>query len=399
MRTRSDMMRPRFLRPVIAAVAVVGLLASARTANAQAFTPGNLVIYRVGDGVAGLSNTGAAIFLDEYTTTGTLVQSIALPSSGANAIIASGTATSEGFLTRSPNGQFLTVTGYNRPVGGTGSVVSTLSTNVPRSVAVIGAGGTIVGRADLTDWSSGNNPRSAVTTNRTDIWVAGAAGGVRYTTAGSSTSTQLSTTVTNVRNVNIFDGQLYVSTGSGSAVRVGTVGTGTPTTAGQTITNLPGFPTDGSPYAYQLLDLDGSVAGPDTLYVASDDAGAVTKYSLVSGNWVSNGTVGVAGDAYRGLTARVSGGVVELYATRKGGNGAAGGGELVLLSDPSGYNGAFTATPTLLATALTNTAFRGVEFVPVPEPTTVLAVAAGGLGLVRLARRRRAQVVKSVATA
>lgn len=64
-----------------------------------AFTPGNLVIYRVGDGANTLTNTGNAVFLDEYTTAGVLVQSVPMPTtaSGSNVpFIASGTATSEG---------------------------------------------------------------------------------------------------------------------------------------------------------------------------------------------------------------------------------------------------------------------------------------------------------------
>lgn len=43
------------------------------------FTPGNLVVYRVGTGSGSLSSVGTPVFLDEYTPLGTLVQSIALP--------------------------------------------------------------------------------------------------------------------------------------------------------------------------------------------------------------------------------------------------------------------------------------------------------------------------------
>jgi hypothetical protein len=39
--------------------------------------------------------------------------------------------------------------------------------------------------------------------------------------------------------------------------------------------------------------------------------------------------------------------------------------------DTSGFNGSFSGTPTLLATAGANTAFRGVALTPVPEPATV----------------------------
>src|SRR5262245_51312858 len=71
-----------------------------RSVRADAsFTPCNLVVYRVGTGSGSLLNSGNAVFLDEYTPAGTLVQSIPLPAtaSGSNhQLIASGTATSEG---------------------------------------------------------------------------------------------------------------------------------------------------------------------------------------------------------------------------------------------------------------------------------------------------------------
>jgi len=76
------------------------------------FTPGNLVIFRVGDGVAALSNAATAIFLDEYTPAGVLVRTIAVPSAGGSAMTATGNATTEGIVTRSQNGAglFLAVT-------------------------------------------------------------------------------------------------------------------------------------------------------------------------------------------------------------------------------------------------------------------------------------------------
>src|SRR5262249_41067577 len=304
--------------------------------------------------------------------TGTLVQTIALPTtaSGNNKqLIASGVATSEGLMTRSANGGYLVVTGYARDLGGSGSGAGTASASAPRVVGLIGADGSVDPSTALTDFADANNPRGAVTTNGTDIWVGGAAGGVWYATKGSTTSNQLSTTILNIRQTGIFDGQLYIGTASGSAIRIGAVGTGLPTTSGQTITNLPGFVTSGSPYGFFLADLNPSVAGVDTLYYCDDTnttgVGGVTKYSLVNGSWVSNGVVGSSSDAYRGLTATVSGTTITLYATRKGGSTAAGGGELVSLVDSSGYNGTLTGTPTLLATATANTSFRGVAFAPV----------------------------------
>ena len=340
------------------------------------FTPGNLVIYRVGSGTGSLVNTGNPVFLDEYTPMGTLVQTVALPTTASGAqkqLIASGTATSEGLLTRSADGQYLLLTGYAADLGGATNLTASSSSTISRTVGRVNSAGSIDTTTALTDAASGSNPRSVSSANGTDLWITGGAGGIRYFTVGVSTSTQISTTLTNLRQTNIFDGQLYISTASGTSVRVGTVGTGLPTTSGQTIANLPGFPaTTGSPYGFFFADLSPAVPGVDTLYVADDSATALTKYSLVAGNWTSNGTVGTSTDAYRGVTGTVSGTTVTLYATRKGGSGTTGGGEFASLVDASGYNGAFSGTPTLRATATANTAFRGIALAPTPVNAAII---------------------------
>jgi hypothetical protein len=178
---------------------------------------------------------------------------------------------------------------------------------------------------------------------------------------------QLSTTVTNLRQINVFDGQLYTSTASGTAVRLGAVGTGVPKTAGQLITNAPGLASSGgSPYGFFFADVNAAVPGVDVLYIADDAAAALTKYSLVGGSWTSNGTVGTSADAYRSVTGIVTGTKVQLYATRRGGSSGTGGGELVSIADEAGYGGAFVATPAVVATAAVNTVFRGVALAPAP---------------------------------
>lgn len=343
------------------------VITSVNQVSRAQFTAGNLVIYRAGSGVGSLANTGNPVFLDEYTPAGVLVQSVAMPTtvSGANKqLVVSGTATSEGLLTRSSDKRYLVLTGYASNIPAGSSLAGTTGSAVNRIIGLVDNAAVINTTTGLTDFASGNNPRGAFSTNGTDLWGVGGAGGIRYATIGSSTSTQLSTTTTNLRGVNAFGGQIYVSSSSG-ATRVATVGTGLPTTSGQTITNIPGSPSSlPSPYAFFFADLDAGVAGVDVVYVADDGTGALTKYSLVSGSWVSNGVVGVDADDYRGLTGVVSGGTVTLYATRKGGSTATGGGEFVSLTDASGYNGAFSGTPALLATAATNTAFRGIALAP-----------------------------------
>ncbi len=351
---------------------ILSLISFTCYVHSQSFGAGNIVVVRVGVGQEQLSNTGAPVFLDEYTPGGTFISQTIIPSTaiGANkSLILGGTGSSEGMLTRSADGQYLALIGYNRnlPISiGDPALSGTSSASVNRSVARIDASKNIEVTTSLTDFATGGSPRSVVTTNGTDFWGGGGAGGVRYFTLGATTSTQISTTITNSRVVNIFDNNLFVSSQTG-AYRLGQMGTGLPTSNGQTLVNLPGFPTaTGSPFQFVFIDLNASVAGPDVVYVA-DEATGLLKYSLVGGSWMANGLVGAAADVYRGLTGyknSIDNSVV-LFATRKGGTGASGGGELVTLTDNTGYNNSIgNPTVTILATAANNQAFRGVAMAP-----------------------------------
>jgi Bacterial Ig-like domain (group 3) len=347
---------------------------SARTSDAQGsgFTPGDIVVYRVGDGSSSLSGSGSAVFLDEYAPDGTLVRSVPLPTAadGANQpLVASGSASSEGGLTLSGDGQHLVATGYDTALG-TSGLADSAAADLPRTVASVDASGTVDSSTALTDFSDGNNPRSAVSQDGKEFWVGGAAGGVRYATLGASTSTSLvDKTFKNVRQLSIVGGQLYTSADpSKASVTVATVGTGLPTTATQPVTNLPFATSPSDPYSYALLTLagpaasgtPGSAPAPDTLYVADNGAEAVVKYSLVDGSWVQRGSVPVPG--VTGLTANEAGGKVSLYATSSGDDGTAG--TLYGITDASGIGGTLTGTASVLADAPADEAFRGVALAP-----------------------------------
>jgi hypothetical protein len=394
-------MKCSFVRAITIFAALILPIAAQQSAQASPITPGDLVVYRVGDGSASLANTGNAVFVDEYATSGTLVQSIAMPTTASgpqNQLVASGTATSEGLLSVSPNGQYVALTGYGSNIPAGSSLAGTAAATVKRVVGIIPVStGLVDTTTGLTDFADANNPRSVVTSNGTDIWVGGAAGGVRYTTKGSSTSVQLSTTVTNIRQVNVYANQLFASDSSGSAVRLGTVGSGLPTTSGQTITNLPNFETStGSPYAYFFADLSPTngfgTTGLDTLYVADDGAGTpagqIQKYTFsnASGNWTASGTASAG--AIRGLTGFVNGVNVSLFGTT-GGSSATGGGTLYGFSDSTGYGGSITGSASSLATAANNEAFRGIGYVAIPEPATVVLAGLSLLALATSSRRLR----------
>ncbi len=342
---------------------LISLLSLALSAHlgAAAFTPGNVTVLRIGNGTGALSNACTALFVEEFTPAGAAVQTIALPTSTAGArICLSGTATSEGLMTRTVDTSALLVAGYDAVLGSAG--VATAAA-VNRVVAIINADGTVTISSGFIDGYLTNNVRGAAGETVDRFYLSGtgstASGGSRLLNAGDTTTTQLSTSVTNTRGIAIFGGQLYTSSGSG-AFRVASVGAGLPSSSGQTTSNLPGFPTaTTSPYQFHFADLDAGVAGVDTLWVANDDASALAKHSLVAGLWASNGNIGAAADGYRGLTLIGS----TLYVSNRS--------SLRTLT-AGGYNAALSGSPSAIVSAAANTAFQGVA--PAPQGLPVLSI-------------------------
>lgn len=322
-----------------------------------AFVPGNVAVYRIGNGTQTLSSNGNSVFVDEYTPSGNLVQSIALPDAGAGTkLIAHGLLTSEGMFSRASDGQSLVLPGYDSALGSLDSSAGR------RTAGLIGVDGAV----DLSTtgtFSNNGNFRSAFRHGDNIYTVGGASAiGVMLTTKGATTGGTKISSTGSLRSVAVFDGQLYVSTGVGS-VRLGTIGNGVPTTGSQATTNLPGFPTSGSLYQFFFADLSSTVAGVDTLYVADDAAngGEIQKYSLSGGAWSACGTISAA--AVRGLTGSVSGSTVTLFGAT-GGNSTSGGGSLYTFTDTTGYNASVSGTASTIATAAAKTVFRGVALAP-----------------------------------
>ncbi len=356
---------------------VVAVVVSAQLALAGPFTTGNLVISRIGDGAAALSGNSAAVFLDEYTSLGSSVQSVAIPTtdSGANfALTLSGTSTSQGQLTLSADGNYLFIGGTNAPTG-----TSTPNSNGSfqgRTIARVGGNGVVDTTTRFV--AAGTALRSVTSTDGVSLWSAGdtgsgSTGGARALTYGLTTNgTLLNATTSNIRTVNIFNGQLYIgaSTGVGGDFRgVSAVGTGLPTTAGQTFSLLPGMGGNNtgnsdSTYDFYFADLN-------TLYVADDDTTApasagIQKWTFNGATWTKQWTVasGATNVGFRSITGLVTSGGVQLYAI----SGESSANRLVSLLD----TGAGAPSLTTLATAGTNQIFRGVDFAPIPEPGAFL---------------------------
>jgi hypothetical protein len=371
-----------------AVVAGLGLRASAAP-----FALGDLAIYQVGTGSAALSSGSTAVFIDEYTPTGMFVQSIPMPtavSGSNNPLTASGTASSEGNLSLSGNGQDLVFTGY-AAAPGVASIAGTSTTSATptlRDIGLVNAQGAIDTSTTTTAFS-GNNPRSAASPDGVSLYAAGANTGIINLIDGSTgtAGTLISSSVTNNRVVNVFNGQLYVSTGSGGTYRIAAVGAGLPTTTGQTYSEVAGVPINtstGTPVVGPYEYLFASSTDDAGLVVGTGDTGAIEKFILSNGSYQADGFVGL--NASTGLTAiqsDIAGVETEtLYATTPSG--------LYELTD-SGL-GALTGTPSEIATAGANEAFRGIALAPtaaVPEPASI-GLMSGALFLLGRRRRNRA---------
>ena len=157
--------------------------------NAAAFAAGNVVVYRVGAGAAALTSSATAVFLDEYTPAGALVRSIALPTadSGSNqTLTAAGTATSEGLLTRSADGRYLVLTGYDASVGtATPNTASSLTIN--RVIGRVDGNGTVDTSTTLGTAFNGGNVRGATSLDGSSFWAVGSVTGVVNAALGAST--------------------------------------------------------------------------------------------------------------------------------------------------------------------------------------------------------------------
>ncbi|MDN3656743.1 HYR domain-containing protein [Ferruginibacter paludis] len=319
------------------------------------FGAGNLVVVNV-------SSTNTAS-LQEYTTAGAAVQTISLPSTGTAALTMSYTATSEGALSRSQNGQYLAFAGYR---------TGTNSSATDRVIARVANDG-IVNTSSVipnTEGYTSNNIRGAVfSDDGSRYWASGTGtgGGTRSNIYGSVTgSVQVSASVANTRTVQIFNNQLYISAASGAFQAVSAVGTGLPATLGNTTTILPGFPTTSlSSYAFAIN------AANNIIYIADDRSiatgGGIQKWTNNGTTWsfaysLGTGTGSTVGA--RGLAVDFSGTQPVIYAVTA---------EATLDRIISITDNGVASTATTLATSAANNIFRGLAFAPTSNCALSLA--------------------------
>ena len=356
----------RILGAAVAAATAAVVVPSFTSAPAEAarFTGGNLVVYRVGTPGGTLTNAAAAVSLVELSPTGTAVGTVALPTAAGaagQALTSAGQSRSEGLLSTSGDGRFLTLTGYAAAPGTTASEGRSLTATdpaaTPRVVGVVDANGTV----DTSTVLGADAPqiiRSAASADGDRLFAAGGDGGLLSTSLGSSSATRVSgTDTTNLTALSVQGDQLFA--GGVLADRIATVGSGVPT-GSATSTALPGLPSGLLTWGYALVDVtsaDFAGTGLDTLYVANASlrGGTVDKYRWSGSTWTLAGVTDVPEAS--GLVADVNGADVSIAVTTPS--------QVLLLTDKSASGTTFApGAPTTLATAPAGTEFRGVALAP-----------------------------------
>ena len=331
------------------------------------FTPGSVVVLRAGDGAASLSNLSTQLFLDEFTATGSFVQTIVIPTTGLNRLTIVGNATTEGHMTLSPNGSYLILPGYDAGPG-VASIGTTPAADNNRKLLRVDY---LVNYYPILSSTafSGTNIRSGVC-NGNDYWASGSSGGTAGSNGvqyfGNGTPGQVSSTITNIRDINICNNQLYFSSTIGT-FGIYAVGTGLPVTGPQTATNVINTGA-GLPNAFSFNSTN------TICYIADDRTtgfGGIQKWEYSSGLWVLSYTIPLGtSTGSKGLTVDWSGANPVIYATTNG-LPASTPNKLVRVVDV-GATSAFT----ILSSASTNTQYRSVAFAPVVQPVSAPTIQA-----------------------
>jgi hypothetical protein len=365
----------------------IGLLASLLTAQAQYFTPGNLAVLRIGGASQYdlTSGGGAAVWIDQYTTNGTLVSSFAVPSSGSNALILSGEPY-EGYLTLTPNSSKLVFAGYNTAAPYSSELIDSASTNVPRVIATLDGYGNF--DEPITNMAIFNTYTiTSAVSDGTNYWAGGT--GPKYgpsvvyvgtADAGADNAVLTGLFYTGFRSVNLYNNALYATGyesnslsgteyGAGSSMLLDNAGA-LPTNS-TSYTNI--FPTGTSAASTPsdlVIDPTGSIA-----YVADYSFGIV-KFTNSGSGWVSNYTIVLTNAGYASasgsqhaisVTADFTQNPVVLYAT----TGETYTNRLVTLQDTGTAAGANATVVNLALGSASGTGtntYRGVRFVPGAYP-------------------------------
>lgn len=282
---------------------------------------------------------------------------------GANHRLVSGSE-SGGTLVRSADGHFLSLCGYDEAVG----VGLVYQSTTPRVVALVDSGGDV---DTTTTIIASSYPNSVASVNGSAFWFCGTVG-ILFQTFGAAGQGQRIYDSQTFSSCHIFNQKLYASR-FGIAGGVFRVGDGLPT-ANVDVSLV----TNASAYDFFLADLDAfggkqmanvhtralmltlsPCVGVDTLYAACGGIGVQKHvYDNALNRWRLGSTHNVAGAGAFGIAGVVVNRTVTLYVTSFTGN-------FVAMVIDDGKQPFSTYIVTTIATAPSNTRFKGVDIAPV----------------------------------
>jgi hypothetical protein len=264
----------------------------------------------------------------------------------------SGSASSTGYLALTNDGSRLA---FANPI--TTNTTANVNTITTRGVGTVDGNGIFAVAAAYTG-ATNNQARGATSLDNTAFFIADQ-GGIH--TNGSTAPSPTA----NVRGVKSFGGSVYVAQASSTA------GTNIISTvsapSGGALTPMPGLTNNSGMQDFYLIQSGSSGSTFDVLYTVfatSNTAGTISKFSLVSGSWVANGTFTTTFGGF-GLAAQDNGTSPGATLFVTSGLGALVANNVLRLVDSTGYNETLTlGTSTTLYTAPAGTIVKGISLAP-----------------------------------
>ncbi len=332
------------------------------------FTAGRLVVLQAGDGSLPLSSNGNSILFKEYSTSGTPGFSMSVPSTGTNALIIRGSANSEGHLSLSEDATCIVFGAYLQSLPYASPLNSPAASTLNRGVGLVFASGAYsLGAIGNGPFANGDI-RGASATTSLNLWASSSSAGASYY-GTNSTPGNVQNSKTNLRSIQVFNQQLYISSqstaGTPSVIGIYAIGSGTPVSAPQTVSVVLATGLNSQPCQFYFN------AANTICYVAdsrNSASGGIQKWINSAGTWSLAYTLSTGGNPVgaMGVVADFSGNSPKVYATTS----ESVGNRLVAINDLGP-----ASTASTLATASTaNTIFRGLCFSPGTIPCNSPAV-------------------------
>lgn len=321
------------------------------------FTPGNIIVNRIGDGNSSLGPSTYPLNLIEYLPTGSPFQTLNQQFSNTNLLTESGELIGSNGHFNSSNG-FIGIPGYNVAPG-----TPNVSISQPKVTNILGQGAAVNGRLVFPVVGLGipfveGYITSVLPINATTFYAAGTginnSGGVWF--YNGNNFIQLNGEFNSIRTIEEYNENLYFSTDV-SPAGVYQLGTGLPTNTGQSATLV-----------ISTTSPKGFAISPDGIsaYVADDSpvngnvGGGIQKWIKQNGSWSKQYT-----HAYRanGLMVDFSDSIAQIYATTCLTNPGSDNNKIIKISDVGSE-----AIPIDLAMAGSNYIYKGLDFTPANTP-------------------------------